>query len=114
MSGFATEHREMTKEMFALYRVHMSEVSRAYDELPGEVFKDGAVSGKHKRLMALCGALVRGCDGCIYLQTEQALELGAEVDEVLETCAVAISLGGTMAAAETTKVVAYLREQGRL
>lgn len=77
-----------------------------------EVYKDGALSGKIKRLMALSGALVHGCRACIIFQTEHALNLGASVEEVLEACSVAISLGGTMAAGETTRVFQYLQEKG--
>jgi hypothetical protein len=34
------------------------------------------------------------------------------VEEILEACAVAISLGGTMGAGETTRVVQSLEEKG--
>ena len=106
--------KTMIGENWDRYRKRMPEVAEAYDPLPQEVYKDGEVSGKHKRLMALVGGLVRGCRGCILYQTENALQLGATVDEIFESCAVAVSLGGTMASAETTRVVAYLREKGRL
>jgi alkylhydroperoxidase/carboxymuconolactone decarboxylase family protein YurZ len=45
-------------------------------------------------------------------QTDLALEQGANIEEIFEACAVAISLGGTMAAGETTRVVQYLHEKG--
>jgi len=106
--------KAMIGENWALFRAHMPEVAEAYDSLPQEAYKDGSVSGRHKRLMALVGGLVRGCRGCILYQTENALQLGATVEEILETCAVAVSLGGTMAAGETARVVAYLREKGVL
>jgi alkylhydroperoxidase/carboxymuconolactone decarboxylase family protein YurZ len=64
--------------------------------------------------MALAGALTHGCRGCILFQLQHSLDLGASVDEIVETCGVAMSLGGTMAAAETTRVVAYLQEKGLL
>lgn len=60
-----------------------------------EVYKDGALSGKTKRMMAMVAALVHGCRTCILFQTDWALKLGATVEEILEACAVAISLGGT-------------------
>jgi AhpD family alkylhydroperoxidase len=79
-----------------------------------EVFKDGFLSGKVKRLMALVGALVHGCRACILFQTEEALLLKATAEEILEACAVAISLGGTMGAGETTRVIRLLEEKGLL
>lgn len=106
--------KTMIGENWDAYRKLMPEIAEAYDPLPQEVYKDGVVSGKHKRLMALVGGLVRGCRGCILYQTENALELGATVDEILESCAVAVSLGGTMAGAEVSRVMGYLKEKGEL
>jgi len=99
-------------ENWQAYKEAMPEIAEAYEVLPMEVYKDGEVSGKHKRLMALVGALVSGCRGCILHQTENALQLGATVGEVLEACAVAVSLGGTMGSAQTARVVEYLKEKG--
>lgn len=106
--------KAMIGENWGIYRQLMPEVAEVYDPLAQEVYKDGAVSGRHKRLMALVGGLVHGCRGCILYQTENALQQGATVEEIFESCAVAVSLGGTMASAETSRVVAYLRETGRL
>jgi AhpD family alkylhydroperoxidase len=96
------------------YKKHLPDVAHAYDELPMEVYKDGVISGKTKRMMALVGALVHGCRACILFQTEWALKLGASPEEILEACAVAISLSGTMGAGETTRVVQLLEEKGLL
>lgn len=104
--------REQNLENFSLFKELMPGVARVYDEMPGEAYKEGALSAKTKRLMALCGALVHGCHGCQMAQVTRALELGASVEEILETCAVAISLGGTMGAAESMNVVQYLKEKG--
>ena len=101
-------------QMWDIYEKCMPDIARAYNELPMEVYKDGMLSGKIKRLMAVVGALVHGCRACILYQTEEALALGASAEEVLEACAVAISLGGTMGAGETTRVVQFLQEKGLL
>ena len=60
--------------------------------------------------MVLCVALTHGCKGCVLYQLSYALDGGATVEEVLETIAVAIAIGGTIAAAEATRVMAYLKE----
>lgn len=96
------------------FRSMMPELGDAYENLTAEAYKDGELSGKTKRLMALSAALTHGCRGCILYQTNIALKLGASVGEILESCAVAVSLGGTMASAETSRVVAFLREKGLL
>jgi len=64
--------------------------------------------------MALVGALVHGCRACVLFQVNHALAAGATVEEILEACGVAISLGGTMGAGETTRVVEFLNEKGLL
>ncbi len=97
---------------FNRYRELMPEITTPHDELVGEAYKDGALSGKAKRLMAMAVALTHGCRGCVLYQVDQALELGAGTEEILEACAVAISIGGTMASAETTRVVALMKERG--
>ena len=101
-------------QMWELYEKCNPDIAQAYNELPMEVYKDGVLPGKFKRLMALTGALVHGCRACILYQTEEALALGTTAEEILEACAVAISLGGTMAAGETTRVVQFLEEKGLL
>jgi AhpD family alkylhydroperoxidase len=105
---------EHVGNMWDLYKAYLPDVGKAYDELPMAVYKDGALPGKIKRLMALTGALVHGCRACILFQTEQALAAGATLEEILEACAVAVSLGGTMGAGETTRVVSFLVEKGLL
>jgi AhpD family alkylhydroperoxidase len=79
-------------ELWDIYKKCMPAVACAYDELPMEVYKDGVLSGKIKRLMAVVSALVRGYKACILFQTEEALSLGATAEEIMEACAVAISL----------------------
>lgn len=106
--------RSEISRQWGLYRQCLPKVARAYDELPAEVYKDGALSGKVKRLMALSGALVHGCRACILFQTEKALDEGATAEEILEACSVAVSLGGTMGSGETVRVVQFLDEKGML
>ena len=97
-----------------IYKELLPGLGRAYDALPEEVYKDGAISGRMKRLMAIAISAVTGCRGCILDQTGQALELGASTEEILEACAVAVSMGGNLAAEETTRVVQYLSELDRI
>jgi AhpD family alkylhydroperoxidase len=56
-------------------------------------------------------AIQAGCKDCIISQTSKALELGATVDEILETCSVAISMGGTLAWSKALIVADYLKEK---
>ena len=107
-----TRRKERISAAWARSRELLPELSEPYDELSRAAYAPGALDTKTKRLMAVAAAVVRGCRACMLYQTDHALALGAEPAEVLEACAVAVSLGGTMAAGETANVVEYLAEKG--
>jgi len=79
-----------------------------------EAYRDGAIDGKTKRLMALALALGAGCRNCVLGQAEGALNLGATREEFLETIAVVVSMRGTTGVAESLRVIQFLDEQGML
>ena len=78
------------------------------------VYKDGVLSTKIKRLMALGIALRARCVNCIVAQTMRALEAGASKEEILETISVNIAMSGTTGIAESLRVVKLLDELGKL
>jgi AhpD family alkylhydroperoxidase len=82
--------------------------------LTAEVYKDGTLSCKVKRLMSLALALGAGCRNCILAQTMYALENGATKDEILETLSVVVSMRGTTGVAESVRVIQLLDELGKL
>ena len=79
-----------------------------------EAYKDGALSQKVKRLMALAIALRARCVNCIVAQTIQALDAGATKEEILETINVNIAMSGTTGVAESLRVIKLLEELGKL
>ncbi|KAA6184109.1 carboxymuconolactone decarboxylase family protein [Thiohalocapsa marina] len=85
-----------------------------YGSVKAAVYRDGAIDLKTKRLMSLAVAVQAGCKDCMISQTAKALELGASVEEILETCAVAISMGGTLAWSKALVVADYLKAQDAL
>ncbi len=92
----------------------MPEVMNHVMALAGSTYKDGALDGKTKRLMALAIALGVGCENCTLGQTNHALDQGATKDEILETLGVVISMRGTTGVAESLKIVQLLEEMGKL
>jgi AhpD family alkylhydroperoxidase len=56
--------------------------------------RDGAFPAKVKELMSLAISIAVRCDGCIAFHTHRALRHGATREEVAETIAVAITMGG--------------------
>ena len=79
-----------------------------------EVYKDGALSAKVKRLMALGIALRSACENCIIAQTIRALEAGATKEEILETISVNMAMSGTTGISESLRVLKLLDELGKL
>ena len=78
------------------------------------VYKDGALSNKVKRLIALAIALRAECTNCILAQTMRALEAGATREEILETLAVEVVMSGTTGIAASLRVIKLLDELGKL
>jgi len=88
-------------------------VMDAHTSFTEEVYKDGAISHKMKRLMALAVSLRTGCANCIIGQTKWAVELGATKAEVLEAVSVGLVMGGTPAMGWEWRVVQVLEEMGK-
>ena len=78
------------------------------------VYKEGALSGKVKRLIALSIALKGGHTNCIMAQTIRALDAGATTEEVLETLSVQVAMSGTTGIAESLRVIKLLDELDKL
>ena len=95
------------------FKQELPGVMAAHTAFSDEVYKDGALSHKVKRLVALAVALRAGCTACIIYQTKLAVEAGATKDEVLETCSVAIAVSGTISRAESLRTVKLLEELGK-
>jgi AhpD family alkylhydroperoxidase len=92
----------------------LPDVMGAIRGITAEVYKDGVLSCKIKRLMSLALALGAGCRNCILAQTMYALEDGATKDEILETISVAVSMRGTTGVGESLRVIQLLDELGKL
>jgi AhpD family alkylhydroperoxidase len=105
------ENRTRTLGKFAEQLPDVFKQVRAQTTL---VYKDGALSAKVKRLMAMAIALGAGCRNCILAQTMYALENGATKEEVLEALSVVVSIRGTTGVAECLRVIQLLDELGKL
>ncbi len=95
------------------FQEEMPDVLAAHTAFRDEVYKDGALSHKVKRLIALGIALRCGCPGCLIYQTKEAVEAGATRTEVMEAVSVAIVMGGTPAIGWSWRVVKTLEEMGK-
>jgi AhpD family alkylhydroperoxidase len=79
-----------------------------------EVYKDGVLDSKVKRLISMAVALGAGCRNCVLGQTMYALENGATKEEILETIGVVVSMRGTTGVGESLRVIQLLEELGKL
>ena len=108
------ELNENRKNNLGKFAEQLPEVFEQVRAQTTEVYKDGALSAKVKRLMAMAIALGAGCRNCIMGQTMYALEKGATKEEILEAISVVVSMRGTTGVAESLRVIQLLDELGKL
>jgi AhpD family alkylhydroperoxidase len=70
------------------------DVVSAYAGMHRAAMGDGALSAKHKELMALAIAITRECDGCIAAHARGAVRRGATEAEVGEVIGVTVMMNG--------------------
>ena len=101
-------------ELLKKFKEAVPQFMAAEAEVIELAYKEGALSSKIKRLIAMAVALKVGCTNCILAQTEKALEEGATKDEIIEALQVLIAIGGTTGIAESLRVIKFLDELGHI
>ena len=84
-------HGVDTKTQFTKMRELAPDAYRAFLEFDQKAFKDGALPGKMKELMALGIAQITQCPWCIQAHTKKAVMAGASDAEIAETTFVAMA-----------------------
>ena len=103
--GSFTKYREKRAQV-------LPDVAAVQDKLRDVIYKDGVLSRKVKRLIAMAVALGIGCTPCIIGQTKFTVEAGATKEEVLEAASVLLAIHGTSGYSESWRVVKVLEELG--
>lgn len=67
---------------------------KAFSNLFGEVFNDGALTVKEKEYIALGIAVAVRCEGCIEAHTRNLINLDVSREEIAEIISVAVLMGG--------------------
>jgi len=94
MSGSSRE-RIAELDKYSRELAHLApDAIKAFGTLSREAQKAGALDHKVKELMALAIGVTSRCDGCIAYHARNALRAGASRQEVAETLAVAVQMGG--------------------
>lgn len=107
MSTF--EHPELIQNIntcLAPFRKSQSGAMQGFSQLAKAAMAEGAVSEKHKELMAVAIGVTQHCSGCIGFHVKALHRLGCSREELEETLAVCVYMGGgpaLMYAAEAIK-----------
>jgi AhpD family alkylhydroperoxidase len=86
---------------------------KAFGEISRTVQRTGTLNSKTKELMALAIAVSGQCDACIAYHARGAGKAGASRQEVAETLAVAIQMGGGPAVNYATDALRAFDELAR-
>lgn len=85
---------QQTDERMAEVRTGCPDAAKAFGALAKSAISPGALDAKTKELIALAIGITARCDGCLGYHAKAALRHGATREEILETVAVAIYMGG--------------------
>ena len=69
-------------------------VTRGFAQVAQGAIAEGALDSRTKELIALAIGIAARCDGCLAFHAKAAANYGATRDEILETIAVAVYMGG--------------------
>ena len=92
------------------YYTDNSEVYRRFVEMELKTYQDGALSRKHKELIAIGISIQMNCESCLEWHIKQAVHAGASRQEVIEAIEVGMEMGGgpaTVASRFAMQVLEY-------
>ncbi|MDH0049714.1 carboxymuconolactone decarboxylase family protein [Comamonas terrigena] len=95
MSSFA--HQSLIRDINTAlkpFRSSQSAAIQGFAQLAQASMAEGAVSAKHKELIALAIGVTQRCSGCIGFHIKALQKLGATRQELDEMLAVAVYMGG--------------------
>jgi len=85
--------KEIEELLDRLGKQHPKEIS-AFSRFLRETLDNKALTTREKELIAVALGIAAGCEWCIYLHTQKALEAGAKKEELIEAGLVAVLMGG--------------------
>ncbi|MCP4178961.1 MAG: carboxymuconolactone decarboxylase family protein [bacterium] len=91
-----------------------SKVYQSFVDMEQNTYKDGNLSKKHKELIAIGISVVIDCESCMEWHIKQALDDGANEDEIIESIEVGIEMSGgpgTASARFAMNVLEYYQQK---
>lgn len=98
---FKKEREEMNEKIFSLQN---KQVNRFF-ALDTGAYSEGALSVKFKELLGLATSLVLRCEDCIRYHMIRAVQEECSDDEIAETLAIALIVGGSIVIPEMRRAV---------
>ena len=90
----AAEYYQNNRNAMKPVREVMPDLMKGFGGLHQSAMKAGSLDTMTKELIAFSIGLALRCENCIYSHVQAALKAGATRDQVLETAAVAVMMGG--------------------
>jgi AhpD family alkylhydroperoxidase len=93
-------------EALGPFRKSQPEAMQGFGQLARAAMAEGAVSSKHKELIALAIGITQHCSGCVGFHVKALHKLGCTREELEEMLSVCVYMGGgpaLMYSAETLK-----------
>lgn len=81
-------------ELFKQVRKGQPDVTKGFSAIAQAATGEGALSSKHKELIAIAISIAIRCDGCIGFHTKAAVKQGATREEILEVIGMSVYMGG--------------------
>jgi AhpD family alkylhydroperoxidase len=94
MSGKFSQVTKDIGTQLAKMRKEMPEVMAGFSALAQASSKEGVLDKKTKELIAMALAVANHCPGCIGFHSQTLVKLQTSREELLETLAMAIYMGG--------------------
>ncbi len=106
LADFQAFRSQMNEAIFA----HGNLTINRFFALDGRAYEEGALGTRTKELMGLVASLVLRCDDCITYHVAGACQAGATDDELMETFAIGLIVGGSIVIPHLRRAVARLAE----
>ena len=105
----------MTKDEFNKERERLNEIlldkadltMKRFMSLDTQAYKDGALPTKTKEMLGLVASLVLRCDDCIKYHIIKCHENGVSEEELMETLAIGIIVGGSITIPHVRRAVEF-------
>lgn len=90
-------YKQITQDLnqaIATFRAAEPDTMGGFSAMAKAAMAPGVLSGLDKELMALAIGVATHCDGCIGFHVKALVRLGVSREQVMETLAVAVYMGG--------------------